>query len=879
MYCKVMVLIASIVVTSVHAENITNAIFGSPSVSMNSANVITSSSSKAEMVDKGDFYFTNEGKKISFLRKKNEFLLVRDNRGKAASSSLANTIQAQFGNDVEIVKKHDFGNDTVVRLVGTVNKNSVISTIKSMDSSIEFVSPVLQNTKNTVSDVAVTSRIIVRLNPMVTPLKLINEASLSGKLALNAALKDAHQEYEFKIISPVNDAGTIFTLTREIMNLPYVKWAEPQMLVAPQLKFFPNDTLFNNQWHLHNTGQNGGVIDADIDAPEGWDLSKGDGAVVAVFDDGVQVSHPDLSIWSNPGETGGGKESNGIDDDANGYIDDFQGWDFGNNDNNPSPTGTDNHGTAVAGVAAAHGNNALGVTGSAINANILPVRSGSMSCTAWGDAMRYAGKYSDVVNNSWGISGCESSLNSAINDVVSGNIVGARRGTKGTPVLFATGNSASGWVRFSLSGFSAGTYNFRWEFSKDDAISEGYDTAWLDSISWPGGTTNNFEGDALGGLPAGFTGSGDANWHVVNDGIHARGASGKSVKAGTIANSQVTQLNITKTVGAGTLYYWAWVSSEMNFDFFNLYVDGTRYHHFTPGQGGHINGVGYPASNPDTIAVGGSQDGGPGAIEERTYYSQFGPEVDVVAPTNGGFQSITTTDRTGADGYDNTSDYTSTFGGTSSATPLTAGVVADILAYNPALTALQLRTILRSGTDNIGPYSYPGGRNDYYGYGRVNLLKALQLALPSVQDQIVKRADIAKPILLAKHGAAYTPPAATGTKYSDIQASDTYAAWVEELKTEGITEGCATNKYCPHSVVSKEQLAKLFLKAKFGSAYSPAAATGAYFTDITPASFAANWIEDLSKKNISDGCNASRYCPKDAVTLEGFEKMLNKVFP
>jgi subtilisin family serine protease len=113
-------------------------------------------------------------------------------------------------------------------------------------------------------------------------------------------------------------------------------------------------------------------------------------------------------------------------------------------------------------------------------------------------------------------------------------------------------------------------------------------------------------------------------------------------------------------------------------------------------------------------------------VEERSYYSQFGPEVDVVAPSSGGGQGITTTDRMGAAGYDSSSNYTSTFGGTSSATPLVAGVVADILACKPNLTAAQVRQALRDGADKIGPYPY--SRNDYYGYGRVNLYNTLQLS-------------------------------------------------------------------------------------------------------------------------------------------------------
>ncbi len=103
--------------------------------------------------------------------------------------------------------------------------------------------------------------------------------------------------------------------------------------------------------------------------------------VIAVFDDGVDIGHEDLAIWANPGESGGGKETNGIDDDGNGYIDDYQGWDFGDNDNDPSPGSNDSHGTAVAGVAGAIGNNAIGVAGSALSGLYPPTLSGSISRT------------------------------------------------------------------------------------------------------------------------------------------------------------------------------------------------------------------------------------------------------------------------------------------------------------------------------------------------------------------------------------------------------------------------------------------------------------------------------------------------------------------
>jgi hypothetical protein len=124
----------------------------------------------------------------------------------------------------------------------------------------------------------------------------------------------------------------------------------------------PNDPFFNQQWALNNTGQTGGTADADIDAPEAWDIATsgltatGDQIVVAIIDGGFDLAHQDLDFWKNTEEI----PSNSIDDDSNGYIDDYNGW------NSSSHSGTitsASHGTHVAGIAGARGNNGIGISG------------------------------------------------------------------------------------------------------------------------------------------------------------------------------------------------------------------------------------------------------------------------------------------------------------------------------------------------------------------------------------------------------------------------------------------------------------------------------------------------------------------------------------
>ena len=225
-----------------------------------------------------------------------------------------------------------------------------------------------------------------------------------------------------------------------------LQFASPNLYQNWQRYFIPNDPRFPNQWHLHNTGQGGGLVDADVDMPEAWDINQGGSSsiVIGVIDDGV-AAHADLDLWRNTGEL-----EEGFDNDNNGWVDDINGWNFVNNNSSSDNTQqTDMHGTAVAGVAAARGNNGVGVAGASYNSKVLSAKifegSAIASDANIAGALYYTAgrtadglgtwRAADVVNNSWGGGANSTVINAALTwGVANGNL------GKGVAFLFATGN-------------------------------------------------------------------------------------------------------------------------------------------------------------------------------------------------------------------------------------------------------------------------------------------------------------------------------------------------------------------------------------------------------------------------------------------------------
>ncbi|MCK9372360.1 MAG: S8 family serine peptidase [Sulfuricurvum sp.] len=176
-------------------------------------------------------------------------------------------------------------------------------------------------------------------------------------------------------------------------KLPEVESVEPNRIIR-KYKTTPNDANISQQWHLDRDFDTSGNTTVDINVSTAWDTTQGDaGIIVAVIDTGIDTTHPDLrnQLWHNNGE---GAIADGTDNDGNGYVDDFIGYDFVNQDNNPTDDDIDGHGTHVCGLIAAEGNNGIGTCGVTWKTSLMALKilnaNGEGTTAGEVEAIRYA---------------------------------------------------------------------------------------------------------------------------------------------------------------------------------------------------------------------------------------------------------------------------------------------------------------------------------------------------------------------------------------------------------------------------------------------------------------------------------------------------------
>jgi len=270
------------------------------------------------------------------------------------------------------------------------------------------------------SEQLASSRLIVKLKEP-SPLRAMANKEEAISIFCeenNVKLLQILDQVDLFIVEP--RSGSPEDMMEVLQRNENVKYVELDQLIT--IDQIPNDPAFSQLWGLANTGQKGGVVDADIDAPEAWDTLTGNSSVVvAVIDTGVDYNHTDLAanMWVNPGEIPG----NNIDDDGNGYVDDVHGINAITGSGDPMDDAQ--HGTHCAGVIGGVGNNQIGVVGVSWNVKIMALKflsssgggytSDAVKCLDYAIKMKQTyGVNVRLTSNSWGGGGYSQAMYDSI---------------------------------------------------------------------------------------------------------------------------------------------------------------------------------------------------------------------------------------------------------------------------------------------------------------------------------------------------------------------------------------------------------------------------------------------------------------------------------
>ena len=332
-------------------------------------------------------------------------------------------------------------------LLSAIGADARISATAMSDIFVKYRSgsPDLASLAERARAIADTGRVPAAvIYPAGAPQMLELRGSLTRSIAIKvngeAPIEDIAAAYGLRSVEPVDySAGTYVAKVAgdglfdaiEVANAIFedglAEFATPLVRRGRSKRLIPSDPLFSDQWHLQNTGQVPGVVGEDVNIVGAWDSYNGAGINIAITDTGVLVTHPDLAPNARTD----------IDIDLNG------------NDNDPTPQ-ADPHGTNAAGIAAAQGNNLIGVTGAAFEAGIVGIRflEGFTDDQDEADAMNHQvgavnpANFVHINSNSWGPCDSCSTLGDAGPLVIAALANGTTngRGGKGTVYVWAAGN-------------------------------------------------------------------------------------------------------------------------------------------------------------------------------------------------------------------------------------------------------------------------------------------------------------------------------------------------------------------------------------------------------------------------------------------------------
>jgi subtilisin-like proprotein convertase family protein len=266
-------------------------------------------------------------------------------------------------------------------------------------------------------------------------------AAGSDPAALEAAgVRRVRRHGDWWVLESAAEAGSALEAEAALRRLPGVLAVEVQLARQQHKRAIPNDTFFDRQWHLRNTGQGGGLPGSDVNPVDVWDSFRGAGITIAIVDDGLEHTHPDLQPAYNPALS----------------------FDFNDRDPNPFPQngvffGND-HGTACAGVAAARGNNSQGVSGAAYEATLSGMRLIARPTTDADEAEAFSFHTQEIhiYSNSWGpfddakrLEGPGPLTRAALADAVQNG-----RGGRGSILTWAGGNGLQNADNSNFDGYA-----------------------------------------------------------------------------------------------------------------------------------------------------------------------------------------------------------------------------------------------------------------------------------------------------------------------------------------------------------------------------------------------------------------------------------------
>jgi subtilisin family serine protease len=763
----------------------------------------------------------------------------------------------------------------------------------------------------------IEDEVIVMLKPSFTKtLSSLNNNEVIDRISskiqmLNLNFKHVRRlgpQSEFFLIKFDKEKETFESVKSKLLNSSDIEIVEPNYIRKFQ-GTIPNDFYNFDLWGLQK-----------INAQGAWDITKGSSeVVVAVIDSGVDYTHEDLAqnIWINTREI----PDNGIDDDGNGYIDDVYGIAPGYSDISnievTDPMDVNGHGTHVAGIIGAVGNNGKGVVGVNWNVKILscnaasPVSallSGTLECYAYIGLMKDRGVNIKAVNASYGGSYSyaeELSIQSKLK-------------AKGILLIAAAGNQGK-------NNDTAPTYPCNYNLDNIICVAS---TDRNDNLSWfsnygnsvhvaaPGEeiystypiTSENFNPSFCNNIFFDNFESGTGNWYFGSP----AGLSTKYSLSPTHSITDSVDGNYPNNTLIPIISRNIDLSSYKNSKIFGYF--SVRPYLATEDTGGLI----FSYNDLDKIFIPFVINGNiidllniRGKWKSWSFYipkdfRKYNSQIALVLISNndGVTDDGVYWDDIGICSISSPTNKYAPLQGTSMAAPFVTGLAALIWSKEPQLSYLDVKNRILSSVDVLpqlsGKVASSGRINSYKAlsgssctppftdvpcdHWAINYIKAVKDAgitkgcNPPQNDRfcpedVVTRAQMAAFIIRAIEGEPTNY--STNPYFSDVPSSHWAFKYIQRVKERNIAQGYAgTNLYGPEDNVTREQMAKMLImglvsQGKTSEPPTDYCSTGAPFDDVSPSSWSCRYIKKLKELGITQGCNPpqnNRYCPQNPVT-------------